>query len=93
MTERDFVICQALAYEGLANSDYSFVKDIKDTKAHFGTTESIALDGMWLAVWRDNDDDDYLVFYCTGNILPDKIMPIEDTDSKGRILLFKLGSE
>ncbi len=71
-----FELLDAINREGLENVEWQMCKDIENTTFFFGTLESIRLEGMWLAIWRDKDD--YMGYIDALEKKPDHTLQIDD---------------
>jgi hypothetical protein len=85
MNKYAFKVIDAISREGMNSGSWGLVKDIKDTKAYFGTAEEIALMGQWAYVYVEKDD----ILSLQLEIEPTKVLHVEDCE----LLLYRLDLE
>jgi hypothetical protein len=85
MNKYAFKVIDAISREGIDSGSWGLVKDIKDTKAYFGTAEEIALMGQWAYVYAEKDD----ILSLQLEIESTKVLHVEDCE----LLLYRLDLE
>jgi hypothetical protein len=60
MTQENFNLIDAINCSGIDNSVWGCLSEIESTKQHFGTIDDIAIERMFIYVYRDENNESFI---------------------------------